>query len=382
MENTARRWRFCAALLVTAMAAGCTENPTSPIGKSAPQSAAKTVLSGDPFFIAWSASYSSDPIQTQVWSGPDAREYRQYTGMYADGGLLAFAAANPGKLYINGDEPDQSCISPYDYAGIYHDYVAALRGADPSARVSPAGFAEPNDVCCNGDPDCFNNMHSVGYADQFYNRYFERYSVVPPVDEWRFHDFGLGYQGNIAAWWSRVSSEAAWSVSHGANMVLGSWGFLNWDEPWSTFQSHMQEAMNLVRNDGRINQAVWWSYENTGNPHYLANADGTLTPEGQTYANPVTQIPSGVTLAGSSGAHAKLRWTNTSSIWGIEAEFWVQPGGSGSFVYNNTDLVAAGGTETPVEAFTLGDRVQGRARYYSGNSVGSWSPFSNIVFMH
>ena len=72
--------------------------------------------------------------------------------------------------------------------------------------------------------------------------------------------------------------------------------------------------------------------------------------------------------------------SNTSSAWGIEAEFWVETGGS--FVYNNTDLVAAGGTATPVEAFTFGDRVEGRARYYSGNGVGPWSAFSNIVFMH
>jgi hypothetical protein len=303
MNNTRRRWTFCAAVLAGAIAAGCAENqPTGPGVKSAPESAEKTLLSGDPdpFFVAWSANYSSDPIRTQVWSGPDSRQYRQYTGMYADGGVLAFAAANPGKLYINGDEPDQSCISPYDYAGIYHDYVAAVRGADPTARVSPAGFAEPNSACCPDPPGaCFDSMHSVSYADQFYSRYIERYGVAPPVTEWRFHDFGLIYQGNIAAWWARVSNEAAWSVSHGAPMVLGSWGFLDWSEDSPTFQAHMQEAMNLVRNDGRINQAVWWSYENTGYPHYLANSDGTLTPEGQTYSNPPPPPPFSASISGA-----------------------------------------------------------------------------------
>jgi hypothetical protein len=99
------------------------------------------------FFIAWSQSYGSGPIQTQEFA-IDSRQDRQWADFVAHPPVLSFASANPGRLYINGDEPDQYCLAPEDYAVMYHDFVEAIRGADPTARVSPAGFAEPNDRCC------------------------------------------------------------------------------------------------------------------------------------------------------------------------------------------------------------------------------------------
>jgi len=345
-------------------------------------------VSTDPFFVAWSASFVSSPIQTQWWGGTDSREYRQYTGGTADAGLLAFATANPGRLYVAGDEPDQACTSPYNYAGSYHDFVAAIRGADPTARFSPAGFGDPNSNCCPPGPrtSCWDQMHSTGYAQQVYDNYTARYGVAPPVDEWRFHDWGNWCNDDVGCWYSHVSGEAAWSVSHGANMVLGSWGFIGWDTNYTNtplYLSEIKQAMALLLNDTRINQAAWWSYENTGYAHYLKNPDGTLRQEGQQYTIVLpTDIPSSVTLVGSAGGHAKLQWTNPFAGWQTEAEFWVQPGGVGSYVYSNTDLVAPGATQTPVDAFTLGDRVKGRARYYNRLGAGPWSAFSNVVLMH
>jgi hypothetical protein len=316
----------------------------------------------------------------------DTRQDRQYAGLTADQSVLSFASANPGRLYINGDEPDQSCIASSDYAVIYHDFVAAVRGADPTARFSPAGFSEPNHYCCPdpGVEPCISSMHSISYADQFYNAYVQRYGVAPPVNEWRFHDFGVSFAiGDVSGWWSRVDSEAAWSVSHGANMVLGSWGFIGWSEPASALQEHLKQVIGRLMNDKRINGAAYWSYEPWVNsPHYLVNGDGSLTPEGQTYVNPLTDIPTGVKIVGSANGHAKLRWSNTTSAWAAEAEFWVQAPGSNSFVYHNTELVAGpGAKQTPVVAFNIGDSVKARVRYYNVYDQAAWSPFSNAVLM-
>lgn len=331
MITTERKRTFCSLLIAGAISVGCVAD--GPVGVPASDPNNAHVLRGgvpgssDPFFVAWDATYSNDLITTQAWSGPDSRQYRQHVSFVVDGSVLAFAAANPGRLYINGDEPDQVCYSPYYYAGVYHDFVQAILSADPSARVSPAGFAEPNEQCCQGVPgDCFNSMHHVGYAQQFYDTYIARYGVAPRVDEWRFHDFALGstYYLNLAAWWNRVSNTAAWSVAHGANMVLGSWGFLAWSEPTPDFLTHMREAKALLRADGRINQAVWWSHYNTGYLHYLRNADGTLTPEGEEYArrslsavsiDGPTQIQPGATCTWSAIAHGgaapfTYQWTN------------------------------------------------------------------------
>src|SRR6266550_3538589 len=272
------RSAMLSAALLCVIASGCDDQqPTAP--KVVPPVARTSNVSFDKFFVAWAQNYSSSPIQTQVFA-LDIRQDRQYAGWWADEGVLSFARANPGRLYIVGDEPDQYCVAPYDYAGTYHDFVAGVRGADPTARFSPSGFAEPNHYCCPDDLPCAV-MHSISYAQQFYDAYVQRYGVAPPVNEWRFHDFGISFAvGDVAGWWSRVDQEAAWSVAHGANMVLGAWGLLGWNEPESDFREHLKQAMGRIMNDTRINQAAYWSYESWGEHHYLMNGDGSLTAEG------------------------------------------------------------------------------------------------------
>jgi hypothetical protein len=371
------------AALLCVIVSGCADQqPTGP--KLSRVARTYDVVPFNKYFIAWSQSYSSSPIQTQNFA-LDTRQDRQYAGLWADQSLLSFASANPGRLYIHSDEPDQWCILPSDYAGIYHDFVEAVRSADPTARVSPAGLAEPNGHCCPEEPvnnPCWSSMHSISYADQFYSAYVQRYGVAPPVNEWRFHDFGLASPvGDMNGWWSRIDQEAAWSVSHGANMVLGAWGLLGWNEPVSDHQEHLKQAIGRIMNDKRINGAVYWSYEQwAGERHYLVNDDGSLTPEGQTYANPLTDIPTGVKIEGSANGLAKLRWSNTTSAWATEVEFWVQSPGSNSFVYHDTELVAGpGATQTPFVVFKIGDIVKARVRYYNVYGQAAWSPFSNSV---
>lgn len=372
------------AALLCAIVSGCADQ--QPTGPKLPRIARNSNVAFNRFFSAWSQSYASGPIQMQMFA-LDTRQNRQYAE-FADQPVLSFATANPGRLYIHLDEPDQYCVAPSDYAIYYHDFVTGVRGADPTARFSPAGFAEPNYHCCPPPDDvpqpCWSSMHSIGYADQFYNAYVRQYGVAPPVDEWRFHDFGIKWQaGDVAGWWSRIDAEAAWSVAHGANMVLGSWGLLGWKEPASDYQEHLKQAMGRLMNDPRINEAVYWAYQYwAGELHYLTNADGSLTPEGQTYANPLTDIPTAVTVVDSANGRAKLQWTNTTSAWPAEAEFWVLSPGSNSYVYKSSERVnGPGAADTPYDVFKIGDNVKGRVRYYNVYGVAEWSSFSNAVLM-
>lgn len=338
-------------------------------------------------FIAWSEFPNSSPIRMQLFT-LDARQERQFAD-WADERVVAFARANPGRLYINGDEPDQYCVKPMDYAVWYHDFVEGVRAADPTARFSPSGFAEPNYKCCPLPDDvpapCWYESHSIGFAQQFYNAYLERYKVPPPVDEWRFHDFGLRYGlGDVAGWWSRIDQLAQWSVDHGAKMVLGSFGFMGWREPESDYSEHLKQAMARIMNDDRINGAVYWSYQQwLGNPHYLANSDETLTEVGRTYSNPLTDVPNGLTLIGDTASgEAKLRWNNTTNAWAAEVEFWSQAKGASSFVYKGTDRTGGlGGTESAWNSFADGESVKARVRYYNPYGQAGWSEFSNPVLI-
>jgi hypothetical protein len=363
------------------MASGCAdEQPTGP--KLARVSLIDNA-SFNKFFIAWSQSYSSGPIQTQTFA-LDARQERQYADLWPDQSVLSFASANPGRLYIVGDEPDQWCIAASEYADIYHGFVDAVRRTDPTARFSPAGFAEPNWHCCPPPEEepCLSSIHATGYADQFYNAYLQRYGVAPPVNEWRFHDLANSFTtGDMNGWWSRVDKAAAWSVAHGAKMVLGAWGFNGWRESDSAFQEHLKQAIGRIMNDKRIVGAAYWSHGPwVHSPHFLVNDDGSLTPEGQTHVNPLTDIPADVKIARSPNGQASLLWNNTSSAWAAEVEFWVQAPGSNSFVYQSTQLVAGpGGTQTPFVAFKIGDSVRGRVRYSNLYGQAEWSSFSNIA---
>ena len=340
------------------------------------------------YFTAWSQTFTAAPIPVQLFA-LDPRMDRQYADLYPTEALLSFARAYPGRTYIHSDEPDQWCIAPSDYADIYHDWVIALRGADPTARVSPAGLAEPNDHCCATPilsedehcPDRFSG-HSIYYAENFYNAYVKKYGAPPPVNEWRFHDFGLFLTtGDLDGWMTRVDKEASWSVAHGANMVLGAWGFPGWKEPMPTLQEHVKQAMGRLLNDKRILGAVWWTREPwIESPYYLAENDGTLTPMGQTYANPMTDVPTAVQIVASPNRFAKVQWNNTTSAWSAEVEFWVKASGSDSFVYHNTERVAAlGGRETAEVFFSPGDAVKARVRYYNPLAQSAWSDFSNTV---
>lgn len=313
------------------VAGACTEQqPTEVTSRLAVDSRASRDVSvgeasafGDRKFEAWSYGFSDGYIRTQ-YSGLDARQFRQEVSS-ADAFVLAFAQANPGRLYIDGDEPDQSCTSPAAYATIYHDFVGAIRAVDPTAKFSPAGFAEPNGYCCPPGADC-STMHSVAYASDFYDEYMQQYGVAPPVDEWRFHNFGLTVAtGDVDGWWAQVSNMAQWSINHGAHMVLGSFGFLGWNEPAATFQNHMTQAMRLIYHDSRINQAVWWSYENTGQPHFLINANGGFTPEGLTF----TDMQDGSSLSAEIDGAQDVNYSPDCRL-----RYQVIPsGGSGAYSY-------------------------------------------------
>lgn len=344
----------------------------------------------EPFFKAWdwNGNWRTSPTQSQL-PFLDARQYRQLAPAVVDQATRDFASANPGKLYINGDEPDQSCVSPSDYAVRYHSFVTDIRSADPTAHVSPAGFAEYNSAC-PGAP------HAIAYAQQFYDAYSQLYGGAPPVDEWRFHDLGLGSCCNngadTTAWKDSVSTKAAWSVSHGAHMVLGTWGFADWDagsgwnEPLSVFLVYLKQMMLFLQRDGRINQAVWCSFEKADQAgcgkHWL-DSSGVQTQEGYAYQwYPPAQIPSAASAAGASGGRVRIQWTNTSTDWPIVVEIWVKPSGSITFSLNQQVYVGAGGTNTGYLFFNPGDQVRGKARYYNGATTGEWSAFSNTVLVH
>lgn len=89
--------------------------------------------------------------------------------------------ANPGMLWIIGNEPDrhmQDAIHPEEYAVKYHAAYKQIKEQDPTAQVAIAAVVEPTPL-------------RRRYYDAVLNEYRRLYGHQMPVDVWNVHAFIL-----------------------------------------------------------------------------------------------------------------------------------------------------------------------------------------------
>jgi hypothetical protein len=95
--------------------------------------------------------------------------------------LAAIARANPGSLWLIGNEPDvkwQDNVEPAVYARLYHEAYAAIKAADPSAVVAAGGVSQPTPL-------------RLRYLDAVLAAYREQFGAAMPADAWHVHNFIL-----------------------------------------------------------------------------------------------------------------------------------------------------------------------------------------------
>lgn len=93
--------------------------------------------------------------------------------------------ANPGSLWIVGNEPDtfaQDGLTAEVYARGYHDVYHTIKRADPTARVANAALV-------SGTPN------RIEYMEQIYQAYQRLYGTPWPVDVWTMHSYILPEMG-------------------------------------------------------------------------------------------------------------------------------------------------------------------------------------------
>jgi hypothetical protein len=92
------------------------------------------------------------------------------------------AAANPGSMWLIGNEPDrryyQDDLVPHVYAAAYHDLYALLKSADPTARILAGSIVQATEV-------------RLRYLDMVLAAYQQAYGEPMPVDAWSIHGFVL-----------------------------------------------------------------------------------------------------------------------------------------------------------------------------------------------
>lgn len=89
--------------------------------------------------------------------------------------------ANPGTIWILGNEPDrygQDELTPAQYARFYHDVYTFLKQRDPTSRIAIAGIVQPTPI-------------RLRYLDMVLAAYQQSYGTTMPVEYWDVHNFIL-----------------------------------------------------------------------------------------------------------------------------------------------------------------------------------------------
>ena len=92
--------------------------------------------------------------------------------------LSTFIAARPGSVWQIGNEPDviwQANCTPEQYARVYHQLYALIKGADPTARVAAGVVSQPTPL-------------RLQYLDLVLAAYQNLAGTPMPVDIWSVHN--------------------------------------------------------------------------------------------------------------------------------------------------------------------------------------------------
>jgi hypothetical protein len=137
------------------------------------------------------------------------------TSYFPAGAVLANAiAANPGAVWLIGNEPDRIGVGmddtlPQDYAQAYHNAYTFIKAHDPAAQVAAGNIVQPTPV-------------RMQYLDIVLDTYASLYHEPLPVDAWSIHSYILR-EASCAAY-----PESCWgaevppgvSVTHGMLYTL------------------------------------------------------------------------------------------------------------------------------------------------------------------
>ncbi len=137
--------------------------------------------------VAWYLDYVTqenplEPAGIEYVQTLSARGFDPVSAPVDVAAIGRLVAANPGSLWILGNEPDradyQDSQPPDHYAVFYHDAYVAIKRRDPTARVAPAGIVQPTPL-------------RLRYLDAVLDAYIARYGGRMPVDLWTVHNFIL-----------------------------------------------------------------------------------------------------------------------------------------------------------------------------------------------
>lgn len=129
--------------------------------------------------------------------------------------LAAVLAANPGSLWLIGNEPDvpwQDNKTPEHYARIYHELYTFIKTLDPTAQVAIGAISQVTPL-------------RLLYLERILAAYEEFYGRPMPVDVWNIHAFILreerdSWGVSIPRGFEDVDQGMLWEIEDHVDMAL------------------------------------------------------------------------------------------------------------------------------------------------------------------
>jgi hypothetical protein len=114
--------------------------------------------------------------------------------------LRALVVANPGALWLIGNEPDGRAAAcdtrtPDEYARVYHEFHTRIKSYDPTARLANGGIIQGSPL-------------RILWLDKVWTAYRARYGTDMPVDVWNMHNQVVWENERNGAFWPAGLTQA------------------------------------------------------------------------------------------------------------------------------------------------------------------------------
>jgi len=165
--------------------------------------------------------------------------------------LMSIIDRSPGSLWLIGNEPDcpyQDNTLPDNYARVYHDAYAAIKGRDPTAQVAIGGIVQATPL-------------RMQWVDAAWNAYQTRYGQAMPVDVWNVHAFVLrevrpGHGVECRPAGATEAGEWGSGIPPGLTANCGQWVAVDGLDRMDLFQQQIVRFRTWMRDHGQQNKPL------------------------------------------------------------------------------------------------------------------------------